>query len=210
MGEHLNRQMSELLNKAVLTLTKYEAEIKEAEEIMSRKDPPPTQPPPPPASPENQQSTPSAPTQAMFRLYSNLKPSMLEKECTFQEVCHFKELWSSYIEAGYGSKKNIPQDMLHIQLKPFITPSWWAQLLEKGIKEKTFEEIPDTIKAVASRFITLHDKRLDFLKSKRGNMSHTDFLLLLENKIDQTNFNGMVPGSDVRHSLLNLRRCGDE
>ena len=57
-----------------------------------------------------------------------------------------------------------------------------------GIKEKTFKEIPGTIKAVAGRFITLFDRRLDFLKTKRRNMAHSDFLLLLENKIDQTNF----------------------
>ena len=57
-----------------------------------------------------------------------------------------------------------------------------------GVKEKTFKEIPGLIKAVASRFITLFDRRLDFLKTKRGNMAHSDFLLLLENKIDQTNF----------------------
>ena len=49
-------------------------------------------------------------------------------------------------------------------------------------------EIPGTIKAVAGRFITLFDRRLDFLKTKRGNMAHSDFLLLLENKIEQTNF----------------------
>ena len=70
--------------------------------------------------------------------------------------------------------------MLHIQLQPFINASWWAHLLEMGIKEKTFEEIPDAIKAVASCFITLHDRRLDFLKSKRDNMAHSDFLMLLE------------------------------
>ena len=57
-----------------------------------------------------------------------------------------------------------------------------------NIKEKTFKEIPGTIKEVAGRFITLFDRILDFLKTKRGNMAHSDFLLLLENKIDQTNF----------------------
>ena len=31
MGEYLNKQMAELLNKADLTLTKYEAQIKEAD-----------------------------------------------------------------------------------------------------------------------------------------------------------------------------------
>ena len=103
-------------------------------------------------------------------------------------MTHFIELWSSYIIAGYGSEKNIPQETLYIQLQPFVNASWWAQLLEMGIKEKSFEEIPGVIKAVANRFITLFDRRLDFLKSKRGNMAHSEFLLLLENKIDQTNF----------------------
>ena len=90
--------------------------------------------------------------------------------------------------AGYGSRKNIPQEMVHIQLQPFINASWWATLLEMDIKKKTFEEIPEAIKAVANLHITLHDRRLDFLKSKRGNMAHSEFLMLLEQKIDQTSY----------------------
>ena len=57
-----------------------------------------------------------------------------------------------------------------------------------GIKQKTFKEIPGTIKEVAGRFITVFDRRLDFLRTKRGNMAHSDFLHVLESKIDQTNF----------------------
>ena len=90
--------------------------------------------------------------------------------------------------ARYGSRKNIPQEMVHIQLQPFINASWWATLLEMDIKKKTFEEIPEAIKAVANLHITLHDRRLDFLKSKRGNMAHSEFLMLLEQKIDQTSY----------------------
>ena len=78
--------------------------------------------------------------------------------------------------------------MVHIQLKHFINASWWATLLEMDIKKKTFEEIPEAIKAVANLHIMLHDRRLDFLKSKRGNMAHSEFLRLLEQKIDQTSF----------------------
>ena len=45
MGEYLNKQMAELLNKADLTfLAKYEFQIKEAERAMSKKDPPPALP----------------------------------------------------------------------------------------------------------------------------------------------------------------------
>ena len=101
---------------------------------------------------------------------------------------HFIELWKNYMIAGYGSEDNIPQETLFIQLQPFINATWWSQLLEMGIKQKTFKEIPGTIKEVAGRFITVFDRRLDFLRTKRGNMAHSDFLLVLENKIDQTNF----------------------
>ena len=65
MGEYLNKQMAELLNKADLTLAKYEVQIKEAERTMSKKDPIPTLPPAPPASPVEQQSTTPAPTPAI-------------------------------------------------------------------------------------------------------------------------------------------------
>ena len=98
MAECLNKQASELLNQADLTLTKYEAKIKEAENIMSRKEPLPTlSSAQSPASPKNLQPTPKSSTAAMFRPNPDLKPSMLEKECSYQEVNHFIELRSSYI-----------------------------------------------------------------------------------------------------------------
>ena len=184
MAEYLNKQMSDLLNTADTTLARYEDKVKDAESFLSRKEPPPTlPPPPPPASPTALQPTPGSATPAIFRPNPDLKPSMLEKECSYQECVHFTELWTSYIIAGYGSEGNIPQETLYIQLQPFINASWLAQLLEMGIKEKTFKEIPGVIKAVASRFITLFDRSLDFLKTKRGNMAHSDFLLLLEKLI---------------------------
>ena len=111
----------------------------------------------------------------MFRPYPDLKPSLLEKESSYQEVVHFTQVWESYIVAGYGSRKNIPQEMVHIQLQPFINTSWWATLLEMDIKKKTFEEIPEAIKAVTNLHITLHDWRLDFLKSKRGKWPTVSF-----------------------------------
>ena len=151
-------------------MARYEDKVKDAESFLSKKEPPPTLPPPP-ASPTALQPTPRSATPAIFRPNPNLKPCMLEKECTYQECVHFTELWTSYIIAGYGSEDNIPQETLYIQLQPFINASWWSQLLEMGIKEKTFKEIPGTIKAVAGWFFTLFDRRLDFLKTKRGNMA---------------------------------------
>ena len=60
--------------------------------------------------------------------------------------------------------------------------------MEMGKRQKTFKEIPETIEEVAGRFITVFDRRLDFLRTKRGNQCHSDFLQVLESKIYQTNF----------------------
>ena len=136
--------MSVLLNKAELTLAKQEDRIKEAEKVMSQKDPAPSLPPAPPSASE-QPSIPPTLTTAMFRPYPDLKPSLLEKESSYQEVVDFTQVWESYIVAGYGSRRNIPQEMVHIQLQPFINASWWTTLLEMDIKKKTFEEIPEAI-----------------------------------------------------------------
>ena len=113
MREYLLKEMSGLLNKAELALAKQEDRIKEAEKVMSQKDPAPSLPLAPPSASE--QPSPS-PTTAMFRPYPDLKPSLLEKESSYQEVVHFTQVWESYIVAGYGSRKNIPQEMVHIQL----------------------------------------------------------------------------------------------
>ena len=111
----MNKEMTGLLHKADLALAKHEDRIKEAEKVMSQKDPAPSLPPAPPSASE-QPSIPPTPTTAMFRPYPDLKPSLLEKESSYQEVVHFTQVWESYIVAGYGSRRNIPQEMVHIQL----------------------------------------------------------------------------------------------
>ena len=189
MAEYLNRQMLDLINTADQTMIRYEDKVREAEAHLSVTEvpstqPPAQQPPPPPAS----QPAPK-PTLSIFRPNQDLKPAMLEKECTYSECMHFIELWKNYILAGYGSEDSIPQETLAIQLQPFINPTWWTQLMEMGIKQKAFREIPDTIKEVAGRFITVFDRRLDFLRTKKGSQCHSDFLQVLEAKIDTTNYN---------------------
>ena len=63
------------------------------------------------------------------------------------------------------------------------TPAIYKRLLvgsapRDGNQGEDFQEDPWSDQS----FITLFDRRMDFLKTKRGNMAHSDFLLLLENK----------------------------
>ena len=142
MAEYLNKQMLSLIDTADQTMIKYEEFVREAEAHLSTIEVPQTKPPaqqPPPSLAS--QPAPKA-TMSIFRPNQDLKPAMLEKECTYAECLHFIELWKNYIIAGYGSEDSIPQETLAIQLQPFINPTWWTQMTEMGIKQKNFQRNP--------------------------------------------------------------------
>ena len=61
-------------------------------------------------------------------------------------------------------------------------------MLEKGIKDKTLEEETDMTKEVASIYVTLYDRRLGFLRSKKESLLQSDFLWMLEEKIELTDY----------------------
>merc|ERR1711872_1199633 len=159
------------------TMIEHEEFVKEAEAHLSTITAPQTKPSAQqPATSQAPQPAPKA-TMSIFRPNQDLKPAILEKECTYSECLHFIELWKNYMIAGYGSEDSIPQETLAIQLQPFINPTWWIQMTEMGIRQKSFKEIPDIIKEVAGRFITVFDRRLDFLKTKKGSQCHSEFVV---------------------------------
>ena len=57
-------------------------------------------------------------------------------------------------------------------------------MLEDDVKIKNLEGVRQTIMKVAAVHTTLHDRRLEFLRSKEENQTHSDFLRCLEEKID--------------------------
>ena len=61
-------------------------------------------------------------------------------------------------------------------------------MVEKGVKGKALEVVKRIILEVASIHVTLHDRRLDFLRSKKEGKCHSEFLRELEEKIDLTDF----------------------
>ena len=91
--------------------------------------------------------------------------------------------------AGYGGEDRIPREMICIQLQPFISAGWWSMMLEKEVKTRDMEGVRQIIMEVAAVHTTLHDRRLDFLRSKKENQTHSDFLRHLEEKIDLCDFN---------------------
>ena len=56
-------------------------------------------------------------------------------------------------------------------------------MLEDDVKTKDLEGVRQTIMKVPAVHTTLHDRRLEFLRSKKENQTHRDFLRCLEEKI---------------------------
>ena len=49
-------------------------------------------------------------------------------------------------------------------------------MVEKGVKDKGLDEVKEIILEVAGIHVTLHDRRLSFLRSKKDTKCHFDFL----------------------------------
>ena len=131
---------------------------------------------------------PGGPAAPVFRPLSDLKPNPIERTSTYREVVFFIEVFFNYLSVGYGSTSRIPQNMIAVQLMPFVCESWWSTMVELGIKSKSLEEVKKVILQVAGIHVTLHDRRLDFLRSKKEGKCHSEYLRELEEKIELTDW----------------------
>ena len=69
-----------------------------------------------------------------FRQQADLKPTILEREANYAEARHFTEIFSNYLENGYGGTSRVAQQMISVQLQPFVNEIWWGQMLNLKIK----------------------------------------------------------------------------
>ena len=117
-------------------------------------------------------------------------------------MVHFNQVCENYLIARYGGKDRILKSIVAVQLQPFVNLGWWATMLEKNVKDKNFEEVKAIILEVASIHRTHHDRRLNILHTKTENVSHSDFLWMLEEKIDLTDYQNWSQDSMVRTLFL--------
>ena len=87
-------------------------------------------------------------------------------------------------------------------LSPFLSPSWWASLKSRGVEGKTLDEILEDIMTKSSIVNPVHFRRIEFLKEKRNNSSHSDFLVRLEERINLIEFEEMTKESLLCHIFL--------
>ena len=116
----------------------------------------------------------------IFRPHQNLKPIYLEKNATHVEVTTFCEMVDSYIRTGYRGEP--PQDVWYF-IKPNMHSVWYTALEQNGVKDEGLEQTLKMIMEESSLRNPIHNRRIEFLQSKRGGMSHSDFWALLEERI---------------------------
>ena len=75
---------------------------------------------------------------------------MLEREANFAEAKHFTEIFTNYLENGYGGAARVPQQMIAVQLQPFVCEIWWAQMIQLEIKKKNLKEAMEVVMPIAS------------------------------------------------------------
>ena len=78
-------------------------------------------------------------------------------------------------------------------------------MVEKEIKGKGLKDVCRIIMEVASIHVTLHDRRLDFLRSKKEGKCNSEYLRELEEKIDLTDFENWTRNQMV--TTLFLTSC---
>merc|ERR1711888_246999 len=141
-------------------------------------------------------------TFSTFRPQADLRPQILEKEATYKEALHFQEIFANYLSNGYGGKARIPQQMIAVQLQPFINPIWWSQMIAKQVKEKDLEGAISVILEVASDNNPVHGRRMDLLKLRRGSMDHRTFLFKLEELMELTMYHEWSKEKMIIHLFL--------
>ena len=129
---------------------------------------------------------------SQFKPQQNLEPIHLEQGVTHLEVTKFVEAMRTYINVGFRGA--IPAKGVWMYVAPFLASSWWASLKEKGVQEKSLEDILKALMEESLLLCPVHQRRIEFLKEKRNNNSHSDFLRRLEERIDLIEFETLTKG----------------
>ena len=172
-------------------LTEHEEVIKRAENVLSVD---PVQ-----QVVEKQEESASF---ATFKQQADLKPSMLEREANYAEARHFTEIFGNYLENGYGGASRVPQQMISVQLQPFVNELWWAQMVNMNIKKKDLKGAMQVVMDVASENNPVHGRRMDLLKMRRGSMDHSTWLYKLETAMELTQWKDWTKEAMIIHLFL--------
>ena len=144
--------------------------------------------------------TATGPVTEMFRPKLNLKPVFLDKLVTHLEVVKFIQGAEVYITTGFTSAP--PTQGTRSYLLPLMHVTWSNALEKAGAKDKDLKTVLKMLVDESQLRNPVHERRIEFIASKRGTMSHSDFFDMLEEKLELIEFDKLTPDSLVTHIFL--------
>ena len=190
--EGANKSLEEREQEMIDKLAEHEEVLRQAENVLSL------------ASPQQQvvEKKEESSAFATFKQQADFKPSMLEREANFAEAKHFTEIFTNYLENGYGGASRIPQQKIAVQLQPFVCEIGWAQMVQLDIKKKNLTEAMKIVIAVANENNPVHGRRMDLLKMRRGSQDHSQWLYKLETAMELTKWEDWTKESMIVHLFI--------
>ena len=80
--------------------------------------------------------------------------------------------------------------------------TWYTALEQNGAMDESLEKILEMIQQESCLRNPVHSRRMGFLQSKRGNMSHSDFWAYLEEQIPLIEFDKLTAVGLAAHIFL--------
>ena len=123
----------------------------------------------------------------------NLAFIHLDQGVSHLEVAKFVKSMRTFITAGFRGV--IPTTGVWIYVAPFLSSSWLASMKSRGVQDQSLKQILQALKDESSLLCPVHKQRIEFLKERRNNSSHSDFLQRLE-------FDSLTKESLMSHLFL--------
>ena len=179
--------------KAEQLIRLLDKEIKEAEKLLAKSVEPKLET-------EMKNSSETSEIWLQFKPQQNLEPLHLEQGVSHLEVTKFVEAMRTYIRVGFRGA--VPEKGVWVYIVPFLAASWWASLKAKGAQDMSLDDILKELLEESSLLCPVHQRRIEFLKEKRNNCSHSDFLRRIEERVELIEFQTLTKESLVCHIFL--------
>ena len=72
----------------------------------------------------------------------------------------------------------------------------------RGVQDRSLEEIIEALKEESSMLSPVHQRRMEFLRERRGNSTHSEFLQKLEERVELIEFEKLTKMSLVSHIFM--------
>ena len=112
----------------------------------------------------------------------------------------FTEAMETYIVTGFRGQ--VPKSGVWKYIAPSLSFSWWASMKRRNCQEGSLEEIIQALKEESSLLCPVHQRRMEFLRERRGNSTHSEFLQRLEERIELIEFESLTKQSLVSHIFM--------